>query len=824
MTFDLGTGPIGAQRTRGTPTGRRRRLFARRAPALAPLLAAMLVLSCAAPPPPAPPAPDLYTGLRESADEVDASALEGVRIVIDPGHGGEHAGAVGPGGLREADVNLGVALYLWGLLSDAGAEVTLTRSSDRTVAGGHDATLRDDLLARSEIANQDSADVFLSIHHNSDLSRDPTLNRIETYHKLFDAGPSTDIARAIHSHLSFNIGEHRGGVIPGNYLVLRSCRGPAVLGEPAFISNPLVERKLKDAAAQRLEAVAYFIGLVDYFSKGMPRLEALEPLPGEVTGPRPRIIVTADPGRAGYGIDPASIELRLDGDARRASWNESANAIEHAPRRPLAPGEHKVSVSARNTAGNWAPELSFAFTVETSPAHIVLDLRPKPAERGGFPTGAPVAIEARVYDVNMNPASDGTPVVFSSDRPVFPDTGYVEAGSAHCYVRPGPGGQFQVEARSGGASMGLAADPATGESEDGRWAFVRDAQDGSPIGRSVVLAGALNLARANRDGFVGFVPPGSEGGDWRVESPGYESPGLGPPLIEERPFSASSPETVNVIRLNRAAAGLLHDRVIVLDPEGGGDDRAGQGPSGTDASWVNFEVASALAEMIERTGGRAVMTRARGSGASDVERLMTAESSGASIYLLISHRPIYGGRGPQLGHYPGSSAGISLALAIAAASDILPLRSAPRLRESARYAVRQTSSPAVVTNLMPLDDRDVERYISRPWNAAREAYAIYAGLLLHLDREDTLSADRGSFAIELPDGEPARGALVTLDGYLPLRAGDDGTVVLTALTAGEHTLEAVLNGCAPERVSFSWPPAPGEARRSIRLTSSYRDD
>ena len=73
----------------------------------------------------------LYARLVETPDRRDSSVLVGRRIVIDPGHGGCFGGVVGADSLREADANLGVALYLWGLLQEAGAEVELTRTTDR---------------------------------------------------------------------------------------------------------------------------------------------------------------------------------------------------------------------------------------------------------------------------------------------------------------------------------------------------------------------------------------------------------------------------------------------------------------------------------------------------------------------------------------------------------------------------------------------------------------------------------------------------------------------------------------------------------------------
>ena len=56
-------------------------------------------------------------------------------MVIDPGHGGRDPGAVHHG-VREADVNLAVALLVRPLLEGAGARVVLTRETDRAASGG----------------------------------------------------------------------------------------------------------------------------------------------------------------------------------------------------------------------------------------------------------------------------------------------------------------------------------------------------------------------------------------------------------------------------------------------------------------------------------------------------------------------------------------------------------------------------------------------------------------------------------------------------------------------------------------------------------------
>ncbi|MCK5512959.1 MAG: N-acetylmuramoyl-L-alanine amidase, partial [Deltaproteobacteria bacterium] len=98
-------------------------------------------------------------------DQINTSCIQGKVIVIDPGHGGKYRGAIGKTGLRESEVNLGVALHLWGLLYSAGAKPVMTRTADTTVVSPHYKRLSDDLLARSIISNYLNPDLFISIHH-----------------------------------------------------------------------------------------------------------------------------------------------------------------------------------------------------------------------------------------------------------------------------------------------------------------------------------------------------------------------------------------------------------------------------------------------------------------------------------------------------------------------------------------------------------------------------------------------------------------------------------------------------------------------------------
>ena len=90
-------------------------------------------------------------------------------IVVDAGHGGRDPGALGVGGLKEKDVNLGVARQLAPKLEERGFEVVLTRNDDRALS----------LEERTAIAESAGGDVFISIHANA--SRRSRARGIELY-------------------------------------------------------------------------------------------------------------------------------------------------------------------------------------------------------------------------------------------------------------------------------------------------------------------------------------------------------------------------------------------------------------------------------------------------------------------------------------------------------------------------------------------------------------------------------------------------------------------------------------------------------------------
>lgn len=106
------------------------------------------------------------------------------RIVIDAGHGGHDPGAQA-NGINEADLTLDVAQRLKALLEkQPGIQVVMTRDSDVFIP----------LQERTEIANRENADLFLSIHANA--SRNPEAHGIETYFLNFAMNPEAEAVAA----------------------------------------------------------------------------------------------------------------------------------------------------------------------------------------------------------------------------------------------------------------------------------------------------------------------------------------------------------------------------------------------------------------------------------------------------------------------------------------------------------------------------------------------------------------------------------------------------------------------------------------------------
>ena len=198
-------------------------------------------------------------------DLKDITGLKNKIIVIDPGHGGNDAGAIGPTGVMEKSVTLNVALELEKLLQAEGANVIMTRSTDKTVSPkGAEASDIEELQVRCDVANDVKADIFISIHADS-FTKPEAKGTTAYYYSQSSDGKGQKLAESIRSALCEQIKTPSRGTKPCNFYVVRHCDMPATLIELAFISNPEEEQILNSAEGVLKAAQGILDGIEDYF-------------------------------------------------------------------------------------------------------------------------------------------------------------------------------------------------------------------------------------------------------------------------------------------------------------------------------------------------------------------------------------------------------------------------------------------------------------------------------------------------------------------------------------------------------------------------------
>jgi len=191
------------------------------------------------------------------------AGLQGKVIAIDPGHGGADSGAVGSNGTQEKTITLAVAKKVKLLLEKAGAKVVMTRQTDVDVYAPN-ASAADELQARSNIANTNGADIFVSIHINAFTN--PDVGGIATYYfekSYYDSM----LARNIQDNLATVSGFPDRGVNTAGFYVMKHTDMPAVLTELGFISNPEEEQALGNAQFQQQLAQGLVQGLDGFFTQ-----------------------------------------------------------------------------------------------------------------------------------------------------------------------------------------------------------------------------------------------------------------------------------------------------------------------------------------------------------------------------------------------------------------------------------------------------------------------------------------------------------------------------------------------------------------------------
>ena len=185
----------------------------------------------------------------------DSNPLKNRIIVIDAGHGAHDPGAA-KNKVTEKSINLKVAKLVEGKLKKAGANVLLTRSTDKFLS----------LEERTNFAKKHYAEAFVSIHVNAATA---SAKGSETY---FDSStnPNSAESKSLATYIQNNLVKKADmvnrGVKDNKFYVIRNNNIAAVLVELAFITNPDDFKKLTSDAYLEIYAEAIYQGLVQYYS------------------------------------------------------------------------------------------------------------------------------------------------------------------------------------------------------------------------------------------------------------------------------------------------------------------------------------------------------------------------------------------------------------------------------------------------------------------------------------------------------------------------------------------------------------------------------
>ena len=245
---------------------------------------------------PAPPEEAAPTALPEGIDRL-------VIVALDPGHGGEDPGAIGPTGLREKDVVLQIALQLRERLNEQrGMRAMLTRDADFFVP----------LHERVRKARRVQADLFVSIHADAFMRPEArggsvfalstgaatstaakwmadrenaadlvggvnvAVKDTQVLRAMLDMSTTAQIKDSLRAgqEVLSRLGRvgrlHKPQVEQAGFAVLKAPDIPSILVETAFISNPQEEALLRDAAWQTQLVDALAEGIRRYFLKNPP--------------------------------------------------------------------------------------------------------------------------------------------------------------------------------------------------------------------------------------------------------------------------------------------------------------------------------------------------------------------------------------------------------------------------------------------------------------------------------------------------------------------------------------------------------------------------
>ncbi|MDY6862485.1 MAG: N-acetylmuramoyl-L-alanine amidase [Thermodesulfobacteriota bacterium] len=629
---------------------------------------------------------------------LDTSCLKGKTFIIDPGHGGSFRGAKGKIGINESEINLGVGLYLWGMLKAGGANVYLTRQIDADFITDFEKPLISDLRFRVDLCRKRKCDYFISIHHNSDI-RNRRKNSTEIYYKMTDPGPSYELARSIATYFKNYFFSQDVRVLPGNYYVLRENPAPAILGEAAYLSNLSSEKKLSLQGYIRKEAEIYFLGILNYLQKKVPVIFDLSPK-NIIRDSQPEISAYIRDEDGKGTIDEGSVLLYLDDSPVLAKYHPESGLISYTPPKPLKNGRHYFKIYGKNLMGNSAFPESATFTVSLLP--FKMEVKPEfsvlPPIDGAF-----TRISFSVKDKNYMPVIDGTAIDLKSrSGQLKPEKIYTKNGNAFSYFYP-----FSKKEKAVITAFcnDIYAETCIEFSESRRNYIVLEITDhqGMPLNKAEIILKNGDKANSDKNGFIFFSGVSPEVLRGNILKSGYF------PCEITLPFNGCGFKRKKV-KLKPREGGFLINRKIALD---------------FNNKEENFNVnlrplICELKTLLKEAGVDVFLSGENLDHYNIKQRILKTNKSLSCICISLR----YAGKRPEIGYYYKSIKGEKLAAYISNSINTIK-RINSSIKESTEPIILFTSMPAIV--------------IGFPYNRGYlkdDALAIYKGIVEFFKEED----------------------------------------------------------------------------------------
>ena len=757
-----------------------------------------------------------------------ARYLEGIKICLDPGHGGQaHLLNYkrGPTGLREAAVNLRVALYLREFLKEAGAIVFMTRTDDSFIS----------LPDRSEIANKNAVDFFISLHHN--WFSDPETNYTSTwYHQDADESrASLDLARYVQQSVADALrlpqfpptGLYSDRlVIPSGFGVLRLTKRPAILVEASFYSSPEEEQRLKKESYNKREAYGYFIGIARYVAAGFPKGILLTPLPeSSVETKEPRIEIRVEDGLHERGawmlkrqqVFSDSLRVTIDGVTVPHQYLRTEDLIVITPPNPLSNGVHIVETNLVNYYGNHNLPGEQWFKVAPPAAKLKLRAWTKTLP----PDGASyVGITATALDKNGLPIADDEPIHAQTSIGRLVETENLsQNGEARFYLhtdgtQSGENlAQVKVTYKNKSEVIAIRFEKIRGGIVQGS---VHDVSGNTISDAAVQLVKKKNRATTtNPDGHFFFddVLPGDV--TLNVSKAGYYN------LRLETNATSNSAQVLQS-RLHPIADGTLIGKVFVLDARYGGSERGVPIVNSVAPADLNLAVAKTLKEMLTLAGASVHLVREKDEKIPVSKRVkMINAVKHDGYYLRIDHGARVKGEPSVIATgYPGNQVAEDYLKAILNGFNMALFQTpVETYGDEESPEIRSTNKIALALEIRSINHPDLPEPVGSPALITKEAYAIFLGTWKFLKNAQLSDKEFNSGAtgevlpqkeleiqiVDRASRQPVTGARVALDETFPLVTDQAGKATFHGVHARRYRIVVEAAGYAHQTIESDFP-------------------